>query len=672
MTMKKLSVVLAALFVLSASAPPASASAFKDKFFEVVKDVHPDPDQVEMARYYVDSPEHAEPVYAKAAAQDYVFIAILAAAKGARGQTIPGSGLTFNYDTCLTPVHAFDAVFARTGDFMNKYGQEAHVKAYAQAQNQQAKDAAAAELARYIPYAQDIPHICHFTFYTNLQREQDLRDAIVGRSRTLKESYQAFSGGDVVTGTSKLISAGVSEKSACVFVDEVIYGGYISKTPLVGDLALGACKGFVGNVIGAVGDAAGAGLDAINDLGDVIGGQSKHIPQEAYYDRYWAPRLDELVAHIRDGTGGDFLRVLWEPCADYFDSHTMSRKNAQKTCNRFRDAFAAAGEQRVAEEDLIAANKAEIDRNLPVWGKAFSQKWNGECEDNPCTQEIQRLRNKGLERGRSLELTNALQGWPYVENALQPFHGFAAEEVERAKQREIAVNRDITDGAAEGWAKLLIGAWTPRCVDQICRKEVARLGGELVVTEKQLQRDRPDESSLAIQKTISGQFGPRFQKAVDDSKARSKVAADPNAAPDDRLVAMGCKSFLGRKGRWLCYEPSAYDACVRYVDGHQAVECIHPPSKRRHPAEGTPALARNDRETPTRTTPPGPIRIGDGGRSRPPIIRRSVDPMADLGGKGCKLFLGRPGSFLCTTDEGYDACRALKDDGRVKECRRTR
>src|SRR6185503_2569546 len=211
----KRSILLGALLVLSAGGPSASAAAFKDKFFGVVKDVYPDPDQVELARYFVDWPDHAEAVYSKAAAQDYAFIAILAVAKGARGQAIPGTGQSFSESTCLTPVHLFDAVFARTAEFTDRYGQEAHVKAYLKAQNQQAKDEAAAELGKYVPYFQDLPHICHFTFHTNLEREQSLRKEVLGRARTLKDSYQAFSKGDVVTGTSNLIAAGVSEKAAC-------------------------------------------------------------------------------------------------------------------------------------------------------------------------------------------------------------------------------------------------------------------------------------------------------------------------------------------------------------------------------------------------------------------------------------------------------------------------
>jgi hypothetical protein len=239
----------------------------------------------------------------------------------------------------------------------------------------------------------------------------------------------------------------------------------------------------------------------------------------------------------------------------------------------------------------------------------------------------------------------------------------AATEVAASKERhEIAVNQDITDDAAEAWAKLLVGSYTPRCADEECRKKVALLGEQFVVREKALQREHPEESSLAIQKMMSAEFGPRFQKLVDDSKKRVAVAGNPNAPPDERLVAMGCRSFLGRSGNWLCYEDAAYEACVRYARGGRAVECRHPPSQRQYPEPGQ--VASNGGR-------PAPIHIRPASAPSPkPPIRIGGNPSERLGPLGCKSFLGRKDDFLCTTDTGYDACLAFERNGRVRECRR--
>ena len=641
----------AALALSALAAVPASASAFVDRFFDAVKKIHPEPDQVEMTRYWIVAPGHAHNVYTRVIAQDYGYIGLLAAAKAARDRKIPGTDRTFDYHTCQTPIHAFDAIFAESGEYMDEHQDDPRVQAYLQAQNEEAKEQAAEQMAAYVPYWGDIPHICHFAFKTDFTVEADFREHLL-RARTLKESFEAFSGGDVVTGTTKLIKVGVSESAACVFADESLSGGYVSKTPLVGELAMGICKGFAGQVIGAVGDAVGAGYDAVNNLGDEIAGQDKHMPQQAYYDTHWKPRLEEGVAHIRAGKWGPFLALLWEPCADYFDSHTMSRANAQKTCDRFRDTFTAEATRLQQEQDkaaadaaLAAANAAEIDRNLPGWRTAFVKKWAPQCEEPTCNREIQRLAAKATEQGRATKTTHPLQGWAYVHSSLQAFHGFAAEEIARSKKRDADVNREITDDASEVWALLLVKKYTPQCADEPCRRYVSQLGDQYVARQKALQREHPEESSLAIQKRISGEFGPRFQKLIDDSHARVKVASSRNASPDERLSALGCKRFLGREGNWLCYDLPAYDACVRYVNGGEAKECRHPPTKKEY-------LGRA------------------GGRTGGAPIRIGGDPAERLRPLGCKFFLGRKDNYLCTTDAGYDACVDFKEKGRVVACQR--
>ena len=156
----------------------APSEKFTSKFFSLMKDVFvaggEDPDEVEMARYYVYEPVHAEAIYSYVAKEDYVFIGILMAAKAARGQTIKGLG-TFNSETCNAQM-LFNAAFKSSGDFMNKYGNDEHVKALANEANQQARQEAEEAMEKYVPYWKDIPHICNFTFNTNFQRDQDIRN----------------------------------------------------------------------------------------------------------------------------------------------------------------------------------------------------------------------------------------------------------------------------------------------------------------------------------------------------------------------------------------------------------------------------------------------------------------------------------------------------------------
>ena len=377
-------------------------------FFDTVKQFHPEPDNVELARYYVYHPEHASPLYAKAAQQDYVFLALLVAAKAARGQSIQGVG-TFDYDTCMIPTKTFDAVFMKSGEFVQANSQNQAVKAYTQAQTQQAKDAVSAQLAQSVPYWKEIPHICHFTFNTNLEKEKQMKQSLTTGVTAVKGAYDGFASGNIVAGVGALISAGVSGDVACSLADQMISGGYIGKVPVLGDLANSACSGFVGNVIKGVGAAGGAVIDTASNLGDKIAGQDQHIPTQAYYDQHWKPRVAEGADRFSAGTFGSFLQDMWEPCADYFDSHTMSRKNAQETCDHHRDAmFVPAVQATIAARQEAVRRNDEFTREIPLWSKAFMQFWYDQCDDAPCENKIKSFRDIAVNYAETAKTSGSL------------------------------------------------------------------------------------------------------------------------------------------------------------------------------------------------------------------------------------------------------------------------
>lgn len=78
----------------------------------------------------------------------------------------------------------------------------------------------------------------------------------------------------------------------------------------------------------------------ISNLGDEIAGQSKNMPNTAYFDQYWAPNIEHFAAveFKSPGTwhGQEKWRELWGPCVGYFDTHTLSEKNARNVCDDMR------------------------------------------------------------------------------------------------------------------------------------------------------------------------------------------------------------------------------------------------------------------------------------------------------------------------------------------------
>jgi hypothetical protein len=632
-----------------------SPGPLADKFFDAVKSVAPDPDEVELARYYVYEPAHAEPVYSKASGQDYVFIGILVGAKAARNQKFPGVGV-FDYDACMIPINTFNAVFAKSGDFINKYGQEDHIKAYAHAENKEAKDKASSELAEYVPYWEDIPHICHFTFFTSLQREKDMKNTFSDRIKTMKKSYEDFADGNIVGGVDKLIAVGVNGKVACTLADDVIGGGLIGKTPVLGNIAKEACAGFAGKVIGTAVDIAnyvpGQVITGVSNLGDELAGQTKHMPTDQYYQQYWAPRVAEGVAQGKAGNWTPFIKSIWNPCVSYFDKHTMSAANARKTCDYHRDALFAPAVQALQKAQ---DNQVVIDKNLPIWVKEFGQKWYPLCVDSPCEHAIQALMKSAQGEGQNLRESHAADGWIYIANALGSYSQSAASEIEASKGRSAAVNTKITAQASLGWADLYVGAWKGKCSDDLCLTDLQTLGKQMVVAASELQAKEKDESSGHVQGQVSREYGAKFQKAIDDSKFRAtnkKITAQASLGWADLYV-----------GAW---KPKCADeACRNEVQALGSAMVV----------EAKQLQAKEKDESSSHIQ-------GQLGKEYGAKFQKSIDdskhrliaadPKAKADDRlpwlGCKPFLARPGEWLCQGDPGFDACVGYVKSGTATNC----
>lgn len=101
------------------------------------------------------------------------------------------------------------------------------------------------------------------------------------------------------------------------------------------------CNEFLalaGKAVELAGKAAAEAANAINNIGDDLLGQKKHIPLADYYQGI---RLDTLHGMINErvvfGRSGDNLYNyrINKVCVEYFDAHTMSNANAKKVCGEF-------------------------------------------------------------------------------------------------------------------------------------------------------------------------------------------------------------------------------------------------------------------------------------------------------------------------------------------------
>jgi hypothetical protein len=563
----------ASLFITSliVMAPPAQAADLAGDLISLLKQASGEPDEVEMARYYIVEPTHASAIYAHVAAQDYVFIAILGAAKAVRNQTIPGTSIQFNESTCNEPMTLFNAAFAQSNDFIDQHGDDPAVKAYLHAQSDQAKQDAGRKLVANVPYLGEVDHICNFTFHTDFRAEQQLRETISGTARSLKQAFDDFSHGDIVDAVEDLATAGITTAIACKIADEVIDGGAISSTPVIGDLEQSLCAGVLGKVIGALGTAVKGGITAISNLGDKLAGQSKNMPGQVYYEAYWQPHIVEGAVSARAMQLDVFEQNLWVPCVSYFDSHTMSGDSARETCDFMRSMqFDPAVKARLDKEN---ANKKEMDAELPVWDHNFRTRWIDECLDATCESEVAAATSNAVAKVTAMEPAHLFDGWPYIrvqaERAATPI---VVASVNASKKRFTAMNKEITKSAAPAWQVLALGVWTPRCADPECVAEVKTLAANMVMAYKLVQMANPDESSSHVAGVVNKEYGAKFQKVITESEHR-KILNDPNATAEQKLPIEGCKRFLGREREWLCTQSSGFAACTTYVKGATATAC---------------------------------------------------------------------------------------------------
>lgn len=124
-----------------------------------------------------------------------------------------------------------------------------------------------------------------------------------------------------------------------------------------------AAKKVLKGVVGVLKNPGDSVIDGINNLGDWLGGQNKHMPVDVYFATHYyydvVPMAGALSAfreftpkkktwYTQYETGDyywpDMQPELWgsvdnsrEGCAAYFDGHTMSLDKAQRACNDMID-----------------------------------------------------------------------------------------------------------------------------------------------------------------------------------------------------------------------------------------------------------------------------------------------------------------------------------------------
>ncbi|MEO8002466.1 MAG: hypothetical protein ABI644_11370 [Arenimonas sp.] len=157
-----------------------------------------------------------------------------------------------------------------------------------------------------------------------------------------------------------------------------------------------AAKEVAGAVVDFAGDAVGAGVTAVSNLGDALAGQTKHVPYIDYYNQEWAPKVEFYATHEFNNPnawhGGRVWKQVWDPCVSYFDKHTQAEDTAQYTCDNMRSGgplfpqkyFGHEMFQRVFEFEASVLVDAEREKAYAEFSDIKSGALPNDITNSPC------------------------------------------------------------------------------------------------------------------------------------------------------------------------------------------------------------------------------------------------------------------------------------------------
>lgn len=557
--------LIAAVALLGGPVSTAPAAAQSGALFEKIASIliqlGTDPDQIEAARYAINEPTHASIVYSHAAAQDYPFFALVAAAKAARKTGLGPAG-PFTRARCEMPVTSIDMVFGKADQYIDDgkgkvdtnrvTGAAADYAAnYAKAQTAAAKEEVVAQLSENIPYFGEIKSICSFAFDTNFKAEKNIQQ-VVGPSVTkIISIYDAFSNGEVVSGVATLISMGASPQVACAFVDGAIETSMIGRTPVLSDLAKGACSSFAGKIIdGGKGIIMGgvglveAGVSYLWEGGKVgvckvyslVGGacSSAAPPPDAAtqflngVNNYCAPHGGLGAASINSGgirrdpvanpqAGTETVGTISEYSFNCNDG-TMCRKkpNGVVQC-------VTAAEKAARNAQLAQLLQSDLAIKLPQWRNNFTARWISQCPygEGICVGAMKIIASGSEALVKKQAASTPTASFAFVSGTrLRSAETEAATALEEARFRVLPLR----------WGTDLDSLSANQCLDQQCRDEIKTLKDTIlqVVAGQHKMKPKAPYSTMSF-------YLSEGSKAARDYVVASKVRASNNMRPNRPL-----------------------------------------------------------------------------------------------------------------------------------------
>jgi hypothetical protein len=154
----------------------------------------------------------------------------------------------------------------------------------------------------------------------------------------------------------------------------------------------------------------------------------------------------------------------------------------------------------------------------------------------------------------------------------------AAEQAEKdaAERRRLARELENAQRVASSYALRFAFDWMPKCLgDGVCETGIS-------LTADQFGKDLADDETIAQYGNLGAALPAVIAKYSNNAGGTIKIATDrrhaalranPNAPVGLRLIAFGCRPFLGRDGQSWCSDTVGLNTCKAYVDGDKWGMC---------------------------------------------------------------------------------------------------
>ncbi len=551
-------VILATIALAGLIAGPSTVPAragFADTLLEKLRPtllaIGVKPDEIEMAAFTIARPTEASTVYARAAAQDYPFFALVGAAKAARGETLPKIGV-FTYDKCVFPITAVDGVFNQASGKISSAKGKADTNAamqsaasfaasYAQAQTEEARAEAKRQLAEAVPYFGDIETICRFAFETDFTIENDVQTLVSAKARLVRDVYAAMREGDVVTGVKLLMTLGADKQVACSLVDQAVLGGVIGRTPILGQLAKGACAGFVGTVIDGINGLidGGVGLAEAGVSAAYQGGKKVVCTVYGYFgsgcSKAKAPPPPPTGVQTANAFAAQYCAPMGGTLSVKFpggiaESNPLAQTPFEFTCKDLTFCSkrpdgpyqCSTGAERAAwfaqQEQLLAA---EFAKKLPLWGKEFEARWQAKCPTPNCRAAVALIRANAQAEAPKAKM---LDGQPSYALLTRPAFDKAEENA------ALAVEAAWWDSGPKAWSAGFVAYWSKGCPTPACSNAIRAIADDAVIAAGQARKPNPKSSYAATSTPIYAAAVPKA-RAVRVDRVQTLRNLTPGGVP---------------------------------------------------------------------------------------------------------------------------------------------